>query len=180
VLHVGDSFVHAFLWQTLRPQFLAEHTQYVVQAATATYTTTWASSPTLDEWLSRRPSLVLVTLGANEVEMPIPEQHARAIETIAKKIASAGAACVWITPPMWKEETGILEIIHDHCAPCLFLDSDAVTGGLSPDERQPDHIHPNYRGGRRWGRAVWDWITEHRDTARGPWALDPFERRGQI
>ena len=178
VLHVGDSFVHAFLWQTLRPRFLAEHSQYVVQAATSTYTTTWAASPELEGWLARRPSLVLVTLGANEVEMIVPEQHARAIETIAKKIAATGAACVWITPPMWKAENGILEVIHEHCAPCLYFDSDAVLGGLTAEERQDDHIHPNRRGGERWAKAFWEWLSEHRDPERGPWALDPFERRG--
>jgi hypothetical protein len=178
VLHVGDSFVHAFLWQNLRPRFLGLGTQYVVQATTATYTTTWAVSPALDEWLSRRPALVLVTLGANEVEMPDPNLHAKAIEAIAKKIANAGATCVWITPPMWKEETGILGVIREHCAPCLYFDSDAVLGGLSPDERQKDRIHPNGRGGGRWARAFWDWLSDHRDPTRGPWALEPFERRG--
>jgi hypothetical protein len=178
VLHVGDSFVHAHLWQTLRPLFLANQTQYVVEATTATYTTTWAASPVLDEWLARRPSLVLVTLGANEVEMVVPEQHAKAIETLTKKIAATGAPCVWITPPMWKDETGILGVIHDHCAPCLFFDSDAVLGGLTSEERQPDRIHPNHRGGERWGRAFWDWLSEHRDPAHGPWALHPFEQRG--
>jgi lysophospholipase L1-like esterase len=178
VLHVGDSFVHAFLWQTLRPRFLAEHSQYVVQATTSTYTTTWAASPELEEWLARRPSLVLVTLGANEVDMTVPELHARAIETIARKIAATGAACVWITPPMWKPENGILDVIHDHCAPCLFFDSDAVLGGLTPDERQSDRIHPNRRGGERWARAFWQWLSEHRDPARPPWALEPYEHRG--
>jgi hypothetical protein len=178
VLHVGDSFVHAFLWQNLRPRFLAQGTQYVVQATTATYTTTWAASPVLDEWLSRRPALVLVTLGANEVEMPDPNLHAKAIEGIARKIASAGAACVWITPPMWKEESGILGVIREHCAPCLYFDSDAVLGGLSADERQKDRIHPNARGGGRWARAFWDWLADHRDPTRGQWALEPFERRG--
>jgi lysophospholipase L1-like esterase len=178
VLHVGDSFVHAFLWQNLRPRFLGMHTQYVVQATTATYTTTWAASPVLDEWLARRPSLVLVTLGANEVEMMVPEEHARAIEAITRKIAASGAACVWITPPMWKAESGILGVIHDHSAPCLFFDSDAVLGGLTPEERQHDRIHPNGRGGGRWARAFWDWLSDHRDPTRAPWALDPFERRG--
>jgi hypothetical protein len=178
VLHVGDSFVHAHLWQTLRPRFLAEHTQYVVQATTSTYTTTWASSPELDEWLARRPALVLVTLGANEADMVVPEMHAKAVETIARKIAASGASCVWITPPMWKAENGILDVIHDHCAPCLYFDSDAVLGGLTSEERQDDHIHPNRRGGERWAKAFWQWLNEHRDPARGPWALDAFERRG--
>src|SRR5258706_601659 len=93
--------------------------------------TTWASDQELGDWLSKRPALVLVTLGANEVDIPVPSQHARAVESLARRIASVGASCVWIAPPLWKGETGILEVIHDHCAPCLFFDSDAVLGGLS-------------------------------------------------
>jgi hypothetical protein len=178
VLHIGDSFVHAFLQQNLRPRFQASGTGYVVDATTATYTTTWANDPDLDRWLGRRPSLVLVTLGANEVDMPVPLEHARAVKQLVRKIGEASTSCVWITPPMWKADSGILQVIHDHSAPCLFLDSDALLGGLSPDERQRDHIHPNERGGARWADAVWAWLTDHRDPARPAWALVPFELRG--
>ena len=45
VLHVGDSFVHASFQQNLRPRFEAAGAPYVVDAATATYTTTWANDP---------------------------------------------------------------------------------------------------------------------------------------
>lgn len=178
VLHIGDSFVDASFQQNLRPLFRSAGVQYIAEATTATYTTTWASDPSLDEWLSRRPSLVLVTLGANEVDITIPDQHARAVAAIARKVAAAGASCVWITPPLWKSDTGILQVIHDHCAPCLFFDSDAVLGGLSADERQPDRIHPNHAGGGRWAHAFWTWLVEHSDSNGGPWALTPFERRG--
>jgi hypothetical protein len=178
VLHIGDSFVHASLWQNLRPRFHSLGTEYVVEAATATYTTTWASSPELEKWLAKRPSLVLVTLGANEADMPSPEEHAHAIEVVSRKIAEANASCVWIAPPMWKRDTGILEVIHEHCAPCLFFDSDAVLGGLSAEERQHDGIHPNKRGGERWARAFWDWLGDHHDTSSSRWSLVPFERRG--
>ena len=178
VLHIGDSFVHASLRQNLAPRFRAVGTNYVVDATTATYTTTWAQDEDLDAWLAKRPSLVLVTLGANEVEMPVPAEHAPAIEHLARKIAEAQASCVWITPPMWKKDTGILQVIHDHSAPCLFFDSDAVLGGLSSDERQRDHIHPNERGGARWAEAFWGWLGDHRDASRPGWALEPFELRG--
>jgi hypothetical protein len=178
VLHIGDSFVHASFWQNLRPRFKGVGDQYVVEATTATYTTTWATDAKLDRLLWGRPALVLVTLGANEVDMPEPTEHARAVEAIAKKIAASGAQCVWITPPMWKAETGILQVIHDHCAPCLFFDSDAVLGGLTPDERKGDRIHPNERGGLRWANAFWTWLTEHNDPSKESWALVPFERRG--
>ena len=177
VLHIGDSFVDASFEQNLGPRFRASGAGYVVDATTATYTTTWAFDPEFEQWLSRRPSLVVVTLGANEVEMPVPTEHARAVERIARSIASAGASCVWTTPPMWKADTGILQVIHDHCAPCLFFDSDAVLGALGRDERQPDHIHPNKKGGQRWADAFWGWLEDHRDHARDGWRVVPFELR---
>ncbi len=178
VLHIGDSFVHASLQQSLGPRFRATGANYVVDATTATYTTTWANDPELERWLARRPSLVLITLGANEVEMPVPEEHAAAVEQLVRKIAGAQASCAWITPPMWKKDTGILRVIHDHAPPCLFLDSDAVVGELDPAERQRDGIHPNERGGARWAAGVWDWLVEHRDATRPGFALRPFEIRG--
>jgi hypothetical protein len=178
VLHIGDSFTEAGLKQNLRPRFRTAGSPYVVDARTATYTTSWVGDSALGDWLARRPSLVLVTLGANEVDMPVPGAHARAVEAISRAIGRTGAACVWISPPLWKKDAGILQVIHDHCAPCLFADSDAILGGLTADERQPDGIHPNRRGGARWAEAFWGWLMDHRDARGGPWALLPFEWRG--
>jgi hypothetical protein len=176
VLHIGDSFVHASLQQNLRPRFQAAGAGYVVDATTATYTTTWANDPELELWLARRPSLVLVTLGANEVDMPVPAEHAGAVAQLVRKIAETSASCVWVTPPMWKKDSGILQVIHDHASPCLFFDSDAVVGGLTDAERQRDHIHPNERGGLRWADSLWGWLVEHKDPARPGWSLVPFDR----
>jgi lysophospholipase L1-like esterase len=177
-LHFGDSFVDAWLEQNLGLRFRAAGIRYVVESATGTRTDTWASDPRLDRWLAGHPSLVLVTLGANETDLPAPAARADAVERIARKIAASGASCAWITPPLWKGETGILEVIHAHSAPCLFVDSDALLSGLHDQERQPDRIHPNARGGERWARAVWGWLEDHRGAGPGPWGLTAFERRG--
>jgi len=179
VLHIGDSFVDASFQQNLRPYFLAAGAKYFSSAATAAFTTQWASDRDLDGWLARRPSLVIVTLGANEVDVPFPLARAGAIAGISRKIAAAGASCVWTTPPLWKgDDKGILQVIHDYCAPCLFFDSDAVMGRLETTERRPDRIHPNELGGARWARAFWTWLAAHRDGTAGPWRLVPYERRG--
>jgi lysophospholipase L1-like esterase len=178
VLHVGDSFVDAWFQQNLRSRFSAAGARYLAEGVTATYTTTWAYNPQLDHWLWAHPALVIVTIGANEVDVPVPEAHARAIERIAHKIAASGASCVFTSPPLWKNDTGILQVIHDHCAPCLFFDSDDALGGLTPAERQRDGIHPNSRGGARWAEAFWSWLVDHRDLGRGDWVLVPYERRG--
>jgi lysophospholipase L1-like esterase len=177
VLHVGDSFVDASFAQNLAPHFRAVGVRQVALAKTATYTTTWAYDPELDRWLARRPSLVLVTLGANEVDNAIPQLHAPAIAALARRVGAV-ASCVWIAPPLWKKDApGWLQVIHDHCTPCLFFDSDAVLGNLADDERRRDGIHPNERGGARWAEAFWGWLEEHRDRKRGEWALVPFELR---
>jgi hypothetical protein len=179
VLHVGDSFVEAAFNQNLRPRFHAAGVRYIVRARTATYTTTWAHDAEFDELLARRPSLVIVTLGANEFDIGDPDQHGRAVEAIARKVARAGASCVWTSPPMWMSDSGIVRVIHDHAAPCLFFDSDAALGGgLSAAERGKDRIHPNEAGGARWADAFWGWLLRHREPDAGPWALVPFERRG--
>jgi hypothetical protein len=178
VLHVGDSFVDAFFRQNLAPRFRAAGARYVVDAVTSTHTTTWATSADFDRWLALRPALVLITLGANEFDLPAPGQRARSVETIARKVAASGASCVWITPPMWTHETGILQVIYEHCSPCVYFDSDALLGGgLSRAERWPDGIHPNSRGGARWAEAFWGWLGDHRDASVGPWAVVSFERR---
>ena len=109
--------------------------------------------------------------------MPVPEEHAAAVRALVRKIAETTASCVWITPPMWKRDTGILQVIHDNAAPCLFFESDAVLGGLADAERQRDRIHPNERGGARWAEAFWGWLEDHRDRERPGWALVPYERR---
>jgi hypothetical protein len=176
VLHVGDSFVDASFQQNLAPHFKASGAQFVADARTSTYTTSWAYGPGLDRWLYRKPSLVIVTLGANECDIPSPGEHARAVERISHRIAATGASCVWTAPPMWKHDTGIVQVIHDHCAPCLFFDSDAVLGGLAPNERR-EGIHPNARGGARWAEAFWGWLLDHRDRGRAGWSLQTFELR---
>jgi lysophospholipase L1-like esterase len=180
VLHVGDSFTEAFFEQNLAPRFHAAGARYVVEGVRGTSTSSWAIDPELDTELARRPALVLVTLGANEFDLPFPSARAASVEAIARKIAASGAACVWITPPKWTHETGILEVIYEHCSPCVYFDSDAVLGdGLASGERSPDRIHPNPRGGARWADVFWGWLTDHRDVERGPWAVEPFERRSE-
>ena len=169
VIHVGDSFTEAFFEQNLRPRFAAVGAKYWVKSKTPSYSTEWAGSAVLDQLLWSKPQLVLITLGANEIEMPDPKVHAGAVRALAKKASQTGT-CVWITPPLWKKDTGFLQVIHDNCAPCLFFDSDEHVSNV---ERKPDKIHPNEVGGARWAAAFWEWLEAHRDPSRGPWALSP-------
>jgi hypothetical protein len=177
ILHVGDSFAGGPFAASLSSHLAAVGARQAPLAKDSTSTYSWAEDRDLDAWLARRPAMVLVTLGANEVDLPAPSARAGEIHAIARK-ASAVAPCVWVAPPLWKSDRGgWLQTIHDHCDPCLFFDSDAVLGGLRAGERRSDGIHPNDQGAARWADALWGWLEEHRDPARAGWQLLPYATR---
>ncbi|MGK3994203.1 SGNH/GDSL hydrolase family protein [Sorangium sp. So ce1024] len=176
VLHIGDSFALAGFAQALRPRMEALRVRYAVKAETSSYTVTWASRMELLV-ANYQPDLVIISLGANEVENVNPPAHAGAVRRIVKAIG--GRPCVWVSPPLWRKDTGIIDVIRTNSAPCRFFDSDALVPGPIP--RKKDKIHPNAEGGARWAEAFWSWLTaEHQPAGEGepgakrsPWALRP-------
>ncbi|WP_438030064.1 SGNH/GDSL hydrolase family protein [Sorangium sp. So ce233] len=178
VLHIGDSFALAGFAQALKPRMQALRVRYAVKAETSSYTVTWASRMELLV-ANYQPDLVIISLGANEVENVNPPAHAGAVRRIVKAIGDR--PCVWVSPPLWRKDTGIIDVIRTNSAPCRFFDSDALVPGPLP--RKKDKIHPNEEGGARWADAFWSWLTaEHLrpgedqgDLApkRSPWALRP-------
>nr|AYM54538.1 hypothetical protein [Racemicystis crocea] len=177
VLHVGDSFTNAGFSQALRPKMHALGVRYEVRAEDSSYTTSWASK--LGKLVADiQPDLVIISLGANEVENTEPVTHAPAVRRIVRAIG--GRPCVWVSPPLWRKDTGITEVIRENSAPCRFFDSDAIVTQAIP--RQRDHIHPNKEGGAIWAEAFWAWLERERaprsaadDAAppSRPWALKP-------
>lgn len=167
VLHFGDSFVTSGFSQAIKPKLDALGVRYTTLARASTTTWMWASDKSLASALAKKPDLVLITLGANEIFVPEPSARAKAVRSIVKKIGSR--PCVWIAPPPWKGQNGILDVIRENAAPCLFFDSEAEVEG--PIERRKDGIHPSMEGGKRWADAFWAWLEAHRDEASGAWAL---------
>ncbi len=171
VVHIGDSFTYANFEQSLKPHFAAVGARYWVIAKNNTLTSTWLHEPKFEEYLYARPDLVLINLGANELEIPDPKPYGANVRELVAKTAKWAKACVWITPPTWKPETGYLEVVRDNCAPCVLFDSDALVPGV---ERQPDGMHPNKAGGAKWASTFWDWLEKSRDPSRGAWAVSPL------
>jgi lysophospholipase L1-like esterase len=124
-----------------------------------------------------QPDLVIINLGANEVANIDPPAHAPAVRRIVKSIGNR--PCVWVSPPLWRKDTGIIDVIRANSAPCRFFDSDALVPG--PISRQGDKIHPNEQGGAVWAEAFWRWLEAQRAPAAdptgngklSPWALKP-------
>jgi lysophospholipase L1-like esterase len=169
ILHVGDSFAGS-LGVPLGKRFKAAGMRTVLEFETASYVPTWASGKELPRYIDKyRPSLVIVTLGANEVEVTNPEQRAGAVKRLVGKLG--GRPCVWVIPPLWKPDTGIFKVIRENAAPCRILESDEIVHDLT---RQKDNIHPNDPAREIWADAVLAWLARERVGAPDrPWELRP-------
>jgi lysophospholipase L1-like esterase len=170
VVHFGDSFVDAGLRQSLGPRFAAAHTRYVVSSKTSSWLSTWAGSVELNKlYWGWRPSLFIVTLGANELRAA-PAPRAAMVRQIVREMH--GTPCVWISIPLWQGMPSDLnDMIAHESAPCRFFDSSAIADTIA---RQAwDGAHPTLEGGARWAEAFWTWLEAERDRSAGRWALKP-------
>ena len=155
VLHTGDSTVgfHAGLEKALAPRFEALGARYVQDAVTSVAIVTFDHTDHFAKMLEKDdPDLVLLTLGASDVFLPTPSRVAKNVASIAKK--TEGRKCYWIGPPVWKKDTGIVDVIRQNCAPCVFYDSSDLH-----IQRRSDGIHPTDKGGETWASAFWDFYT---------------------
>lgn len=167
MLQVGDSFAAALgieLGKLLKQSGLRTS----LETKTPSYIGDWAFGPVLRKAISDyNPDLVLITLGANEVEIPVPAQRVGPVQRLIKSLGDR--PCVWILPPLWKQDTGVMQVIKDNAKPCQVLDSSALVPSLP---RGPDHIHPSSEGRSIWAGAVFEWLKQARDPAGPrPWSL---------
>lgn len=163
VLHIGDSFAGA-LGIELNRELEAAGVRGILKYETATYIPTWAWGKDLERYLSKyHPDLVLITLGANELEIPDPASRAPTIRHLVERLA--GRPCVWVAPPLWHgARPALLDVIRASCAPCAYLDSTALVPELP---RARDGIHPAMAARKAWATAVIGWLAEHRRMANG-------------
>jgi|SRR6187402_2262593 len=169
VLQIGDSFAAA-LGGELSKLFKDAGLRSTLEFKTASYIPNWSYEGDIPKFVSSyRPDLVLITLGANELEIPKPEERVKPIKHLVSSLS--GRPCVWIAPPVWKPDTGLLKVIRDNVAPCRYLDSNALVHDLP---RARDKIHPSTEGRQIWAKIVFDWLAKERLGGAGePWALKP-------
>ena len=167
VLHIGDSFAGA-LGIDLNRELKKLGIRGILRYETSSYIPTWAWSKKLDLYLLRyKPDLVLITLGANELEVPDPQQRAGAIKRLVERLG--GVPCVWVGPPLWEgARDALLGVIRENVAPCVYMDSSAA-----PElKRMRDKIHPSMQARQTWARWVVDWLAEHRNASGArPWDM---------
>lgn len=157
VLHLGDSTVGFLggLQKSLDRRFSERHVHFYSRSWTSASLVSVDDSHDLDEALSRfDPDLVIFNLGMNNVSWTRPEVLMSHVPGIVKRLTANGRSCVWVGPPSWKEDRGVLvPLLAKSVAPCLFFDSRDLEL-----ERQTDDIHPTDVGGEIWGEAVWRFL----------------------
>ena len=168
VLHVGDSMADA-LGKDLRRELQKRGVRNVLKYQEATFIPQWAGySMSFRQHVAiHKPDLVIITLGGNEVAMPDPTERAEDIRTIVSIVGDR--PCIWVAAPLWGPHSGILNVIRQNCAPCRFVDTNALIPDL---ERLGDKVHPTLPERRRWARFMVRWLAHNRDPdGERPWDL---------
>ena len=163
VLHAGDSMVggDGGLTKALATKFKAEGAKFVRDYEVSVSISTYARTPRLKNLLEKhKPDIVILTLGANDVFVPFPQTFAVHVESIVKKMGER--ECYWMSPPTWKPDSGIVDVIKEHVAPCKFFDSRNLTL-----RRAGDHIHPTEKGGADWADLFWAFFHDRGSAAPG-------------
>ena len=151
VLHLGDSMVGGYggLTRALEAKFKELGSHWVKDWQEGVGIATFDREHRLDDLLAKhKPDLVILTLGANDVTLPFPAAVAPSVRSIAHKMSAGGRECFWMLPPLWRKDTGIVEVIKQNASPCKVFDAT----GLKID-RARDGIHPNDQGGIEWADA---------------------------
>jgi hypothetical protein len=170
VLHVGDSFAGA-LGLPLGSIFEQAGVRSVLKHTDASYLTDWAWDGNLQKYIWKyNPDLIIITLGANELEISEPELRAK---TIKKIVATVGdVPCVWVAIPLWAgPKNGLLDVIARNVAPCVYMDTNTLMNAQSMP-RIHDGIHPTASAREAWASDVALWLREaRRPTPERPWSL---------
>jgi lysophospholipase L1-like esterase len=146
----GDSMVTSGLGIYLKERVVALGGSFVPVSKGASTTVSWTEGSDLQDLIARtRPDVVVVALTANELFVPNPRNRTNEIRAIVRRIGAR--PCLWIGPPPWRPEKGILGVVRENSTPCRFFDSSALVL-----ERQADGIHPTLQGGKVWADAVWN------------------------
>jgi hypothetical protein len=175
VLHIGDSMAGA-LGIELNKELARVGMKGRLRYKEASFIPNWAGGPDLPVYLyETKPDLVLISLGANEVQIPDEKIRLGRANAVRKLVARLkGLPCVWIAPPLWdKGDTGLLPVIRENCAPCLYMDTNTLVHDMP---RVSDKIHPAMSARPVWARYVVEWLLRQRDPhGARPWDLLPAE-----
>ena len=112
----------------------------------------WAKSDTLEYFLNKhKPTYVVVCLGSNELFVRDVDRRKENIKKIVKTLGDL--PYVWISPPNWKDDTGINDAIISVVGKNRYFDSRNLELA-----RGKDHAHPTFHAAAIWMDTIARWI----------------------
>ena len=121
----------------------------------------WAETDTLQHFMRKvKPTYIIVCLCGNELFVHDLDQRDRYIKTILQKIGDT--PYVWVSPPNWKPDTGINDVIIRNVGASRYFDSRNLQL-----ERGKDHAHPTFSAAALWADTIARWL-------RSPNTLHPI------
>lgn len=157
IVHIGDSFAQA-LGSDMKKQLSDQGVKCQLKTRTPSYIPEWASNGDLEKLLSTyHPQLVIVSLGANDLEVPNLEERGQRVKKLVGKLGKT--ACIWIAPALWEgAKEDLLAVIKEQSAPCLYLDPRDIMPSMP---RAKDGVHPLEEIRAEWAKLTIDWIRQH-------------------
>ncbi|MCS7153868.1 MAG: SGNH/GDSL hydrolase family protein [Bacteroidia bacterium] len=158
ILLIGDSMIE---WLRLR---LAS---WCKEAGHELYTVIWPSSNLIwwgqtDTLLSfiraYRPTYILISLGSNELFVKNLQRRMAYFNRIMEMVGSIPV--VWIGPPAWREDEGIIDSLRNRMGPGRYFSSERLIM-----QRISDGAHPTPREAYRWADTL---VAYLRDSALYP------------
>ena len=112
----------------------------------------WAETDTLQHFINKvQPTFIVVCLCSNELFVRDLNDRDTYIKQIVRKIGDT--PFVWISPPNWKEDTGINELIISNVGTNRYFDSRHLEL-----KRGRDKVHPTFDAAEGWMDTVAVWM----------------------
>jgi hypothetical protein len=152
ILHVGDTSLgfEQGLALEMKTRFAAAGMRYEAVTEIEGGLHTFAASKKLEELIRwKRPDVVLLTLGMNNLTAARPDDYETDVRSIVGQVGDR--PCWWIGPlSIPRPGKGLITMLARSTPPCGWTNSYDLD-----IERQPDQLHPTQAGASRWADAIW-------------------------
>lgn len=152
VMIFGDSMLE---WLSKRLCDYAMENNYDLSSVLwySSSTKLWAETDTLQYFLDCiKPDYILLCLGSNELFVRDLAKREKYIAKIVQQISDK--PFVWISPPNWKPDTGINDLIIQAVGIDRYFDSRNLEL-----ERASDNAHPTRTAAALWADTIASWLS---------------------
>lgn len=151
ILFFGDSMLEG-LGRRMCDYALENGHEYTSVCWYSSTSEIWANTDTLQYFIKEtKPTFIMICLCSNEQFVRDLQKREKYVETIIDKIGDI--PYVWISPPSWKEDTGINNIIRTKVGKKRYFDSTKLEY-----ERGKDHVHPTFASAEVWMDSIAVWM----------------------